>query len=427
MKIKTKKIDYEKLLSLPKPKHKKPMTQFAPLRGLVRLLSLPDYWATNFSYTTEGMEKITKNQPCLILMNHSCFLDLKIAFKMLKRRFSVVATMDSFVGLSWILRLLGCIPTQKFVSDITLLTDIQYAIEKNNSSVLMFPEAGYSFDGRATSMPQGLGLLLKRLNVPVVTIITDGAYLRTPLFNELKNRKIKVTAHMKCLLTPEEIKGKTIAELDGILKSEFGFDAYKDQFESKTVIDEPNRAEGLERILYRCPHCNSEGQIKSRGTTISCHKCGKAYEMDIYGRMNCINGETHFHHIPDWYDWQRECVRKEIENREYRLEAEVKIGIMRDYKAFYEVGDGVIIHDENGFWLTGCDGKLEYRHPSLASHTINADFYWYTIGDCISIGNRDILYYCFPKSPISVAKIRLAAEELYKIKRAEKRVKNKEL
>lgn len=423
MKIKTKKISYEKLLELPKPKHKKPLKQFAPLRGLVRILSLPDYWATKFKYTTENMDKIGKNQPCLIFMNHSCFLDLKLAFKMLKRRFSVVATFDSFVGLAWILRLLGCIPTQKFVSDITLLNDIQYAIEENKSSVLMFPEAGYSFDGRTTQMPIGLGLLLKRLNVPVVTIITDGAYLRTPLFNELRNRKISVTAHMKCILTPEEIKNKSVAELDKILNEQFNFDAYAKQFETKTIIDEPTRAIGLERILYKCPNCHADGEMKSNGTELVCGKCGKTYQMDIHGRMKCDGSDFEQSHIPHWYNWQREAVAEEIKKGEYNIQCEVKIGVMRDFKAYYEIGEGILTHNINGFSLSGCDGKLNYTHSPLASHTINADFYWYTKGDCISIGNRDMLYYCFPKGNAPVAKFRLAAEEIYKIKRAEKRIK----
>lgn len=423
MKIKTKKISYEKLLELPKPKHKKPLKQFAPLRGLVRILSLPDYWATKFKYTTENMDKIGKDQPCLVLMNHSCFLDLKLAFKMLKRRFSVVATFDSFVGLAWILRLLGCIPTQKFVSDITLLNDIQYAIEENKSSVLMFPEAGYSFDGRTTQMPIGLGLLLKRLNVPVVTIITDGAYLRTPLFNELRNRKISVTAHMKCILTPEEIKNKSVAELDKILNEQFDFDAYAKQFETKTIIDEPTRAIGLERILYKCPNCHADGEMTSNGTELVCGKCGKKYQMDIHGRMKCDGSDFELSHIPHWYNWQREAVAEEIKKGEYNIQCEVKIGVMRDFKAYYEIGEGILTHNINGFSLSGCDGKLNYTHSPLASHTINADFYWYTKGDCISIGNRDMLYYCFPKDNTPVAKFRLAAEEIYKIKRAEKRIK----
>ena len=44
------------------------------------------------------------------------------------------------------------------------------------------------------------------------------------------------------------------------------------------------------------------------------------------------------------------------------------------------------------------------------------------MGDVIGIGDRNILYYCYPKNCGDVVtKARLAAEEIYKIVRAEKR------
>ena len=89
-------------------------------------------------------------------------------------------------------------------------------------------------------------------------------------------------------------------------------------------------------------------------------------------------------------------------------------------KALYLVGEGRLIHDENGFALTGCDGKLQYTQGPLACYGLYADYYWYEIGDVICIGNRDALYYCFPQGGDVVAKTRLAAEELYKLKKARK-------
>ena len=46
------------------------------------------------------------------------------------------------------------------------------------------------------------------------------------------------------------------------------------------------------------------------------------------------------------------------------------------------------------------------------------DYHWYEIGDVISIGNKDALYYCFPKGDVSVTKTRIAAELLYEMKKA---------
>ena len=39
----------------------------------------------------------------------------------------------------------------------------------------------------------------------------------------------------------------------------------------------------------------------------------------------------------------------------------------------------------------------------------------------ICIGNKEVLYYCFPKTDGVVAKTRIAAEEIYKIKALETR------
>ena len=82
------------------------------------------------------------------------------------------------------------------------------------------------------------------------------------------------------------------------------------------------------------------------------------------------------------------------------------------------VGSGKLIHDENGFQLTGCDGKLEYSQGPLTCYSLYADYYWYEIGDVICIGNKDCLYYCFPSGGDVVAKTRIATEELYKLKKA---------
>ena len=51
--------------------------------------------------------------------------------------------------------------------------------------------------------------------------------------------------------------------------------------------------------------------------------------------------------------------------------------------------------------------------------SLYADYFWYEIGDMLCIGDRKTLYYCFPlEGGDIVAKTRLAAEELYKLKRA---------
>ena len=79
MKIKTVQMSYENVLKLPRPKHRDPLKPSRLLATVVRVASLPTLMKTKFSYTTDRME-LVGDQPCLILMNHSSFTDMKLAY-----------------------------------------------------------------------------------------------------------------------------------------------------------------------------------------------------------------------------------------------------------------------------------------------------------------------------------------------------------
>ncbi len=417
MKIKTKKLSWAEVQNLPRPKHKKPIRPHPLFRTVVRVASIPDLIFARFSYEKVRMEA-AGDGPWLILMNHSSFIDLEIASKLLyPKPYNIVCTSDGLVGKEWLMRQIGCIPTQKFVPDLMLIRDMLSAVREKKTSVLMYPEASYSFDGCATPLPRQLGQLLKKLDVPVVMIRTYGAFARDPLYNGLQKRRVKVTAKMECILTREEIAEKTVAELDAVLDEAFTFDNFAWQKENKVKIDAKFRADGLSRILYKCAHCGAETMV-GEGITLTCRTCGKVWELDEYGSLRARDGETEFSHIPDWYNWQREQVREAILSGTYRLDVDVDIGVMVDFKAIYMVGEGHLTHDANGFTLTGCDGTLTYTQSPKASYGLYSDYFWYEIGDVICIGDRKCLYYCFPKGAGDVvAKTRQAAEEMYKISR----------
>lgn len=425
MKIKVKNMRYEDVLALPKAKYHKPLRQHLLFRIILKILSMPDMLCTRFQCRKIGMEKLGKGEPCLILMNHSSFIDLKIASTILfPRPFNIVCTADAFIGKNWLMRLIGCIPTRKFVTDAKLVRDMVYALKELKSSVLMFPEAGYSFDGTATTLPDSLGRCLKILGVPVVIIRTYGAFARDPLYNGLRLRKVKVSADMEYVLSPQDIAEKSSEELNEIVRKGFDFDNFRWQQENEIRIKEPFRAQGLNRVLYKCPHCKTEGKMLGKGTKLICQACGKEYVLTELGYMKALEGDTEFAHIPDWFRWQRDCVREEIVKGTYSLDVSVDICMLVNTKCIYRVGEGRLIHTVEGFTLSGCDGKLHYAQKPSNSYTLNADYFWYEIGDIICIGGSNRSYYCFPKTTEDiVAKTRLATEEMYKLAKENKRKK----
>ena len=422
MKIKVRNMDYRAVLSLPQKRHKRPARQSFFFRLLLYVLSIFELKKTHFTYQKIGMEKLGKKEPCLVLMNHSSFIDLKIASTLLVRRpFHIVCTNDGFVGKNWLMRRLGCIPTVKFVSDLSLVRDMAYVLKTLRSRILMYPEASYSFDGTATPLPDSMGKCLKMFGVPVVMIRTQGAFARDPLYNCLQQRKVNVSVEMEYLLSPADIAEKSEEELNAILAAQFSFDHFRRQQENRVKIDEPFRADGLHRVLYKCPHCMAEGRTEGKGTRLICHACGKSYELTEYGALAATQGEGLFTHVPDWYTWERAEVKKELEEGVYRLDVPVDIAMLVNTDCLYRVGEGRLAHTAEGFSLTGCNGELNYTQKPGASYSLYADFFWYEIGDVICIGNPKVQYYCFPQEKgTPVAKTRLAAEELYKLKKREK-------
>jgi len=414
MKIRVLEKGYEEVMALPRATHKNPRKPSWLLHTVMRLGSSIDLKAVGFSYESVDMERAGKG-PWLVLMNHSSFLDFEILSRILyPRPYQIVATSDGFVGKEWLMRSLGCIPTQKFVRDTSLIADMKYALQQNRASVVLYPEASYSFDGTATPLPRRLSRLFQSLKVPVVMITTFGSFARDPLYNNLQKRNVKVSARVECLFTPKEIASSTVEQMDAVLDKAFGLDYFRWQLENEIHITEPFRADGLNRILYRCPACGAEGRTVGKGTALRCEACGKSYSMDELGRLQATDGETEFSHIPDWYAWERECVRKEIQAGTYSLDLDVDICMMVDYKAIYKVGEGRLHHGTEGFVLDGCGGKLHYTKSPLECYSVYSDYFWYEIADVICIGDRDKLFYCFPRQRDVVAKVRLAAEELYK-------------
>ena len=321
MKTVVKELPYEKVLTLKPEKSLKPRKPGLFWRRLMVLLGKGELKATNFKANYIGMEKLGRSEPCLILMNHSCFTDLLIAETVFADRpFNIVCTSDGFVGKKSLMRSLGCIPTNKFVTDFVLVRNMKYAFEKLHTSVLMYPEASYSFDGTATPLPKTLGKCLKLFNVPVVMIRTYGAFARDPLYNNLQKRKVDISADVKYLLSPEDINQKSVDELNDILGKEFSFDNWKWQQENNVKITEPFRADYLNRVLYKCSKCGTEGKMYARGIELKCMKCGAKWDLKedgtlfekSLGHWTSDGSRNIFSQVPAWFRWEREQIRSEL-------------------------------------------------------------------------------------------------------------------
>ena len=395
--------------------NKEPKKQNLLLMPLIWLLSFPDYWKHKAKIIKTGMEGL--KPPYLLLCNHNAFLDFKIAsVAVFPHRTNNVVAIDGFLKREWLLRAVGCIGKRKFTNDVSLIRNLMKVI-KNKNIAVVYPEARYSLCGTNAVLPGSLGKLVKLLGVDVVTLITHGHHIDSPFWH-LGSRGVQTQAHMTHLIKKEELNNLTTDDINDKIEKTFVYDDFAWQKKNRIRITQPDRAEGLHKVLYQCPHCKAEYRMDTKGSELFCKACGKVWEMTELGELQAKSGVTEFAHIPDWYEWEREQVRAEIEEGRYHFIDKVIVRSLPNAKGYIELGIADFTHDMNGFTVKGERGgtpfMMEKSPQSLYSCHIEYE-YLGKFGDCVDLNTLRDTWYCYPQGEnFSVTKIALATEEMYK-------------
>lgn len=398
---------------------RRPNSQWRILTPVTWLLSFPKNIAHRSKIRKINIPKRMK-PPYFLLCNHNSFMDFKIMTRAIfPHRANYVVAIDGFIGFEWLLRAVGCICNRKFTKSVSLVRNMLYARD-NGNIVVLFPEARYSLCGTTALLPESLGKMVKKMNIPVVTLIMHGHHINSPFWHT-GNRKIKpVESEIKVLLTQGETQELSVDEINARLADAFQYDDYAWQKENSVLVKNKTRAEGLHKVLYQCPACRSEYKMSSSGSELNCESCGKTWVMSELGELSARSGKTEFTHIPDWYEWERANVRREVEAGTYSLSANVRIESLPNSKGFIVFGEtGSLTHDMNGFFLTGvCEDEpfdVRWSPASLQSCHIEYEYKGRGgRGDCVDLNTNDDTFYIYPEGgDFAVTKIALATEELY--------------
>lgn len=400
-----------------------PVRQRQFLRPLTWLVSFPAVWRHRVKIKKVNTAGLTA--PYLLLSNHNAFLDFKVlTVAIFPQRANYVVAIDGFIKREWLLRNVGCICKRKFTNDVQLVRQLRRVLDNGDVAVL-YPEARYSLCGTNAVLPDSLGKLAKLCKVPLVTLINNGHHINSPFWNT-KDRGVKnCEATLTQLLTAEQVEQLSAQEINEIIRDAFVYDDFAWQREHHVRVSDSQRAKGLHKVLYQCPHCMTEYRMHSEGTRLYCSECGKVWQMSEYGELIAQNGETEFSHIPDWYEWQREQVRHEVEDGSYYFKCPVRVDSLPNAKGFISLGEGELVHDMNGFRLTGSYKGEPYgmELSAMAAYSCHIEYnYLGKHGDCIDLNTLQDTYYIYPKDcEFSVTKISLATEELYQKAREAKK------
>lgn len=358
--------------------------------------------------------------PYLVLSTHMSFIDMPMLVSALPDAdFNIVCAIDGFKDFpEWLLRNVGCIGKRKFVNDLNLVRNLSYSAQNYpECSIAVYPEAKYSIDGCTSFLPDTLGKLAKFLDIPIVVVICHGDYISDP---QWRHQPIvcKTNTEVKVIVDQEEIKTLSAGQIQQRIIKGFQYDEFKWWKDQQIKVDLPTRADGLHRILYQCPNCKKEFLMSSHNNVLHCDNCNKEWLMDEYGQLKATTGTTEFCHIPDWFNWQKENIKKEIASGKYYFEDKVRVRTLPNSKRFYNHGEGTLVHSKDGFKLV-CEA---YNEPTtIVWEPINTDgchieYNYKGEADAIDLSIHEDSYWLYPLTARNVVtKISLATDEFFRL------------
>lgn len=279
------------------------------LRFLLGLGTKPAAYI-KYGYTTKEIDEdaLGIKPPYLVLAPHYAQLDpflLELAFP---RHLFFVAN-DSIFDNPFgkiIKSLLSPIPIAKGTVDARTVMDIITAT-KNGACVALFPEGNTTFTGVTCNIPASIGKLIKKLNVPVVFFLFEGLYFAAARWSGSTQRG-PCRGYVSKVLFPHEYENLSGEEIYEIVKSNLYYNCYDIQRKLMIKYKGKNKANYLERVLYRCPVCRSYGTMHSKGDEYIC-SCGYKVRVNDFGFFEGDN--IIYDNVHDWYNWQKSTLDAE--------------------------------------------------------------------------------------------------------------------
>lgn len=377
---------------------------------------MPVIWLGSYVLTRKNRLRITKDlrgikPPFLVIATHQGFSDYYIApLALFPYRANYVSDVEGYAAFGeWLYRSIGCIGKRRFVSDVNVLLNMKKCI-RMKQSVVVYPESRHCNAGTTSYLPDHLGQLAKYLNVPVVILSTHGSYLESPFWDEEYSRKAPITAKLECLYTKDELINASEEEIQEKAARALQYDEYAWQQDNKIYLKR-NRANGLHKVLYRCPRCNGMGSVNhdtehdimmgsimtvSNQEGVQCKICGAKWKLTPLGELEYVrtaNKDTVMEGIPSWYEWERSCAIDEWNSSDQEIVYSVCVEALPNSKGFIDCGRGTLEFNRDAFILTFADQRLVFPHRIRES--VQTEYNYKGKGMCIVLSTQDNCYYIY--------------------------------
>ena len=295
--------------------------------------------------------------PCMVLCNHGSFYDFCYCGKaLIKYKPNIVAARLYFYHkkLATLMRRLGAFPKSMFVTDLENVKNCMSVLKKGGT-LMMMPEARLSTVGKFEDIQESTIKFIHKMKVAVYVINVNGSYFSKPKWGDKVRKGAHVEATLSKLYSAEEVESMQFDKLkEGVIANLQYNDFHWLESHPDYVYKSKTLAKGLENILFRCPHCKKELTIQTDKREVFCTECG--LKTSINDRYAFVDGP--FNNFADWYDWQCECLKKEIiGNPDYALTEKVVLchSSLDGKHLVREAGEGVCTLNREGLTYKGTD------------------------------------------------------------------------
>ena len=262
--------------------------------------------------------------PFFVIAGHTSWLDFyTVTIALFPGRMNYIAAYNLFRDpvLKFLLGLMGVISKNQFTRDNQAILKMKYAISAGRI-VAIFPHGCLSNEGRPGGFAApSIAKLITTFKIPVVAVKINGGYLTRPRWTK-RTRRGRIEATVTRLFTSEELGTLSTDVVYRRLIGAIDFDDYRWQRNHNVTFRGSHLAEGAELVLYKCPKCNAEFGLRSKGNRLFCLGCGNEAVMNnkLFFEPGRSDSSV-FDGFDNWYDFQQESLLAEIHATDFRLTA----------------------------------------------------------------------------------------------------------
>lgn len=247
-----------------------------------------------FNWEVRHKERIPAEPPFFVVAAHRNYLDPFFIAYAVRFPTCFVTTYEMFRKplLGFVFRRFLCVPKRRFLNDVSAGREI-IARLKQGFVIGVFPEGERSWTGATQSWkPEAVALFQRFPQIPVLPIRIDGNYFAWPRWaGGIRRAKVLLTIQEPFRVTP----GMASEEIERELR------ARVEPTDQNLGLRDAPPAAGIERLIYRCPHCGSWRPLipGSRSSAFRCADCSASFSLEPDYR---VRAEGRSEPLPAVYD-----------------------------------------------------------------------------------------------------------------------------